>query len=69
MDSRARIHLAERRTFFVWLRAGMNLIEVGPAAFLSVETRSYDPVATAMMTPVASVARFGLLPIPLMRLL
>ncbi|HEX2281739.1 MAG TPA: DUF202 domain-containing protein, partial [Thermomicrobiales bacterium] len=39
MDSRARTHLANERTFLAWLRTGLSLVAVGLAAagFLPVD--------------------------------
>ena len=109
MDSRARTHLANERTFLAWLRTGLSLVAVGLAAagFLPVdlvpgfpyvrsfssllvlcgtmmvlygarryvkswqqiETGSYDPAGTAMVTIAVIIGLLGLLAIPLVLLM
>jgi putative membrane protein len=109
MDSRARTHLANERTFLAWLRTGLSLVAVGLAAagFLPVdlvpgfpyvrsfsgllvlcgtmmvlygarryvkswqqiETGSYDPAGTAIVTVAVIIGLLGLLAIPLVLLM
>jgi putative membrane protein len=60
LDSRARTHLANERTFLAWLRTGITLIALGLAAaqFLDPDVFAGLPLVAMLSTLVIAMGAF-----------
>lgn len=57
LDSRARTHLANERTFLAWLRTGLSLVALGLATAQFLERRG--PAGLDFVTPLAILLIVG----------